>query len=249
MTMRIIQITDTHIQSDSEASFYGVDSAATLASVLAEVVKLSPDLLLLTGDLVHDEGELAYQRLLSLLQVVDCPIRCLAGNHDDVVIMNQVLNGQSISCDPVFNLGVWDCLLVDSSQTGKISGYVDRQQLTQLKNRIEATTGFVLMALHHPLLPCGCEWLDKGLLLENAEQLSELIRLYPQLRLVVTGHIHQSFSQSHAGIVHLSTPSSSVQFLPQSKEFVLDEQTAPGFRVLDLHDDGQFDTRVVFLPE
>ena len=41
----------------------------------------------------------------------------------------------------------------------------------------------------------------------------------------------------------LSVPSTCVQFKPHSKDFAVDD-VAPGYRWLDLHEDGRIDTEV-----
>jgi Icc protein len=70
-----------------------------------------------------------------------------------------------------------------------------------------------------------------------------VIDRYPQVRLVIFGHIHQEFERSRRGITYLGTPSTCIQFMPNSQKFSLD-QTKPGFRLLNLYPNGMFNTKI-----
>ena len=66
------------------------------------------------------------------------------------------------------------------------------------------------------------------------------------MRAVIWGHVHQTFDQLRKGVRLLSTPSTCVQFLPNSEEFAVD-MIPPGYRWLELYPDGTFETDVVRL--
>lgn len=70
-----------------------------------------------------------------------------------------------------------------------------------------------------------------------------MIDRYPQIRLVVFGHIHQEFERSRHDIHYLGCPSTCCQFMPESEKLSLDDKE-PGFRLIDLYPDGSFQTRV-----
>jgi Icc protein len=62
--------------------------------------------------------------------------------------------------------------------------------------------------------------------------------------------VHQSHDSlrrnAHGELRLMSTPSTCVQFLPKSDDFVLDT-LPPGFRTLQLHADGRIDSQVRWL--
>lgn len=86
------------------------------------------------------------------------------------------------------------------------------------------------------------DWLDR-IKLQNAEELFDVINRYPQVRLVVFGHIHQEFERSRRGVRYLGSPSTCVQFIPESERFSWDKRE-PGFRLIELYPDGTFETRI-----
>ena len=69
---------------------------------------------------------------------------------------------------------------------------------------------------------------------------------HPGLRAILWGHVHQASDRVRQGVRLLSTPSTCAQFLPGSATFAMDTRP-PGYRWLDLHDDGRIETRIVWL--
>jgi Icc protein len=103
----------------------------------------------------------------------------------------------------------------------------------------------VLLCLHHPPMPMEAAGLD-ALGLEDADRFMALVARHPQVRAVVWGHAHQAFDVFRGNVRYLCTPSTCMQFKPRDPGFVIDDRP-PGYRVLDLHDDGGIATEVVWL--
>jgi Icc protein len=80
--------------------------------------------------------------------------------------------------------------------------------------------------------------------LQNREALFAILDRHPQVKLVVFGHIHQAFDRSRRGVRYLGAPSTCVQFSPNSDEFAIDAEAQPGFRLLTLYPDGNYETSV-----
>jgi Icc protein len=99
-----------------------------------------------------------------------------------------------------------------------------------------------VVSLHHPPFKVCSRWLDDSTL-QNPGALFAVLDRYPNVKLVLFGHIHQVFSQQRKHIHYLGTPSTSIQFQPHSSNFALDQE-APGFRVLRLYPDGTWWTIV-----
>jgi Icc protein len=103
----------------------------------------------------------------------------------------------------------------------------------------------VLVCLHHQPMPMEAAGLD-ALGLRDAEPFMALVRRHPQVRAVVWGHAHQAFDVFRDGVRYLCAPSTCMQFKPRDPGFVIDDRP-PGYRVIDLHDDGGIATEVVWL--
>ncbi len=105
----------------------------------------------------------------------------------------------------------------------------------------------VLVCLHHPPLPVGSAWLD-GVGLRNASEFLAVIERHPTVRVVLGGHVHQSFEQVHRGVLVLATPSTCAQFTPLTERCVMDLKP-PGYRWLTLLPDGTVQTEVRWLQD
>jgi Icc protein len=80
--------------------------------------------------------------------------------------------------------------------------------------------------------------------LQNSADFLALVDRHPQVKLVLFGHIHQEFEHQRQGVTYLGSPSTCVQFQPNRREFGIDTQAQPGFRLLTLFPDGSYETRV-----
>lgn len=100
--------------------------------------------------------------------------------------------------------------------------------------------------MHHPPLKVGTEWLD-GIRLEDANPLLDLLSRHRQVKFICCGHIHREMTIVQRDSLVLTTPATSVQFLPDTDRLIPDP-VPPGFRVLDLEPDGSFRTHVVRVP-
>lgn len=243
MSLSIIQISDTHIQSDPEACFDEVDCAASLEAVLAHInTHEHPDIMLLTGDLVHDPDAASYQRLQHLLKPVRAPVYVIPGNHDEPDVMQQQL-GSPVRHDRVLEQGGWRVLLLNSWLQGEHAGHLHETELDWLDSELggHADTPS-LIALHHPPVSIDSPWMD-AMGLQNGTDFLAIIDRHPQVAAVIWGHIHQVFESERHGVKLLGAPSTCVQFKPASEQYAKDD-IAPGYRWLTLLPDGSLETGV-----
>jgi len=243
--VRILQITDTHLYADPEGRLLGQKTRQTLELVL-DLATGAPDgfdLVLLTGDLVHDESAEGYDYLQRRLAALDTPCYCLPGNHDEARVMSRVLDGNTLNLTTAVRCGAWNLVFLDSTVPGEDGGHLSAGQLARLQNALaQRPDDPTLICIHHQPVPVGSAWIDT-MALDNPDDFFGILDRHPQVRGVLWGHVHQEF-YSIRGDVHLmGTPSTCIQFLPGSEEFAMDRLT-PGLRWLELRPDGRIDTRV-----
>ena len=256
MALRVVQLSDVHLVESPEGRVMGVDTDETfhrvLAAVAAEVPE--PDLVVVTGDLAHDEVRPTYERLSALLREYGHLERCrlVPGNHDTPALLREVFTarfGGAAAGSACFaeRLGDWAILGLDSHFPGEIGGKVGAAQLGWLRERLaEAAESPSLLFLHHPPGPIGTPWLD-GMAVLDPAPLVEIVASASQLRAVVCGHVHQDTTVSVGGVPLITTPSTCFQFRPGSVRPAFDD-VAPAFRVIELEGD-VFTTRVVRVGE
>jgi len=175
----LIQITDCHLAETIGPVIRGVDPDATLALVTEIIKTYRPDYCLATGDLSDDGSVESYERLADHLRTLDLPVACLPGNHDDPGVMLRVLPGGNIGMPEAIELRDWQIILLDSTVPGRCSGHLSDVSLSGLSARLHIDLErHRLIALHHPVLPNGCAWLDSEMTLDNPDALHDVIRRF-----------------------------------------------------------------------
>jgi len=242
-SIKVVQISDPHLYADPSKKLYGLNTYDCFCSVVVEAAQRKPELALLTGDLVHDESEQGYRLLRQGLAPLTVPTHLIPGNHDNLAFMQVEFASGPISCSKLIRIGNWQILMLNSQLPGQVAGHLDELELRWLEQCLSNTEiEHALVVLHHHPVPIGTKWLDP-LGLDNADPLFELIAAAPQVKGVVWGHVHQEFDEERAGVRLLSTPSTCIQFKPNTVDFELDFQP-PGYRWFELYPDGRFDTAV-----
>ena len=244
MPYTLLQITDCHLGAKAGSRLLGLDTDLSLQYVLDDMFAefTRPDVLVCSGDLSNDHGVVEpYRRLIDTLPQ-DIPQLWLPGNHDDNACMQSVMDGQRQFLGH-YLLGNWCITLLDSSIPEEVPGSIAASELARAIATLQQyPQHHHLMFMHHHLQPVGCRWLDTQVI-DNAGEVLAALQAYPQLKMIICGHVHQDSHQRFAHIDLYSTPSTCIQFKPASDDFAVGSEM-PGFRWLTLHDDGRYETGV-----
>ncbi len=244
-TVRIVQLTDTHLKAYEGGKLLGLDTDYSLQAVIKLVAEEypEPDLILGTGDLADSGAQDAYARLVGYFDQLTTEHYWLPGNHDLRDAMAEVGGAKRLPGE--LRVGAWQIVLLDSQIPGEVGGHLGAPELRRLEACLEAGQAeglYSLVCLHHQPVPVGCEWLDQQMV-SDAKAFFELLGRYPLVRSVLWGHVHQELDQQCNDLRLLCTPSTCVQFLPQQVDFAVDTR-APGYRWLELAPDGSLNTGV-----
>lgn len=247
--LEILQITDCHIFSTTEDRFDGVDTAASLARVIDSInTNECPDLVLVTGDLVHDGETAAYERLLSLLKRLKFSVYCLPGNHDIPAFMYEIVNSGNVDTHKLLDGSRWRIILLDTVLLQDHSGYLSRDELAFLDESLrKAGEYYILVAMHHHPVSVNSPWMDT-MILNNPDDFFTVIDRYPAVRGIIWGHIHQEFSQKRNDVSLLGTPSTCRQFKLEAQTSAADDKP-PAYRRISLYGDGSLNTEVRWLTD
>ena len=240
----LVQLSDSHLFAHADGKLLGMNTHDSLQRVIEQVLEEQPsiDLVLASGDLSQDGSQASYQLFQQMLEQIPAPARWFPGNHDELAVMHTVCAGSDL-LQPVIDLGNWRIILLDTSIAGAVPGFLAADQLELLAQALQsAGTRHVLVSFHHHPVSIGCRWMEP-IGLRNPDALFAVLDVYPQVRALLWGHIHQEFDQLRNGVRLLASPSTCVQFAPGSEEFQVDQE-APGYRWLRLQADGRLDTGV-----
>lgn len=243
--LRLLQLTDTHIFADPAATLGGMDTRASLRAVLtrARAGAVPPDLVLLTGDLAAAEEAAAYRWLVDELGSFEEPVWYVPGNHDDPDTLAAIATPAGWQGCGSRRLGAWHFVLLNSAVAGEAYGTLGDAELARLAHALgQHPADPTLIVLHHHPVLLDSRWMDT-MVLRDAAAFWAVIERHPQVRGVLCGHVHQNHDRFRGAVRLLATPSTCVQFAPRSVAFARD-RLGPGFRRLQLHDDGTITTAV-----
>lgn len=202
--------------------------------------------MLVTGDLIHDDSEMAYTRFRDLLLPLRLRVHCVPGNHDVRDLMQPVCSRPPFSYCAYEEIADWLLVGIDSCVEGEAGGAVSREELDRLSDIVmRSAAKHVFVYLHHPPVPMGSAWLD-SVGLSNGDELLERLRTLRRIRAVTFGHVHQAYDDDYEGMRILATPSTCRQFRPHSDDFDTDDNP-PSYRRITLTADGRVDTELVWV--
>ena len=243
--LSVAQVTDIHLFADESQALLGIPTTHSFEAVIERLKQINSeiDLLLVTGDLSGDGTPGSYENLQDLFNQLQIPTYWLPGDQDCAIAMEEYLNLGLVSRRKCFERGGWNFILLNSSIPDQVHGFLSSKTLSWLEQQLEVIgESPTLLALHHPPFPVNSTWLDNTNL-QNPEELFQILDRYPQVKLVLFGHIHQEFQQQRGNVSYLGTPSTCIQYRPKSPSLTIDSKS-PGFRLLKLYPNGAWESSV-----
>jgi Icc protein len=216
--MLIAQISDTHVCAEGTRLYGRIDTNAGLARAIDAVNRLRPrpDLVLMTGDLAESGQPAQYAMLRKLLARLEIPLRVLPGNHDSrenlrAAFADHGYLGQGEFLHHAAELGPLTLIALDTQVPGEDGGTLCAERLAWLERELERSRGRpTLVAMHHPPVPIGVDWLDRSNC-ANAEGLAGVVSRHPQVERILSGHVHRAAQIRFAGTVVATAPSTAYQ--------------------------------------
>ncbi|MGC7892073.1 3',5'-cyclic-AMP phosphodiesterase [Vibrio anguillarum] len=245
-SIKLLQITDTHLFAPDDGSLLSVNTVDSFHAVVAEICaqRVEFDAILATGDISQDHSAESYLRFSRGISSLEKTCFWLPGNHDFKPNMGAVFPSEQIQQSEHVLLGEhWQMVMLDSQVVGVPHGRLSDQQLALLDEKLSTHhQRHTLIVLHHHPLLVGSAWLDQHSL-KDSDAFWNIVTQHRNVKAVLCGHVHQNMDKLHHGVRVMATPSTCVQFKPNSDDFALD-RTSPGWRELTLSADGQIETQV-----
>jgi Icc protein len=245
----LLHITDTHLYGDKHRVLKGISTHASCAAVNTHARESfsHADAIILGGDMSQDESEASYQHLSELMYPwQQTPFMLTPGNHANMEGLQKTLIPSLAEISAYYehlHCKNWHIIALNSHAPGKVAGLLADPELERLDQLLGDARGeHALLALHHPPVSVGSRWMDQ-ISLANTDAFWTVVDKHPQVKAVLCGHIHQELDIMHGRVRVLGTPSTCIQFKPNSDRFRLDG-LSPGYRWLDLLDSGRIDTGV-----
>lgn len=198
--MLIAQVSDIHAAPDNA-------HLQRFERVLSWLNQLSPDLLVLTGDLTDGSWQEGYAEIAARLDEQRYPSLLLPGNSDDRGLMRQTWGNDCWASEAPgellhFSYDSGELLLagLDSTVSEKSYGSVSGRLAWLDKQLRQAGDRPTLLFLHHHVFTSGIPTLDETMC-RGLGELEELIRRPPaRLLAISSGHVHRPVAGTFAGI-------------------------------------------------
>jgi 3',5'-cyclic AMP phosphodiesterase CpdA len=195
--MIIAQISDTHIALDApDADQRMRDFALTVADINA----LDPDVIVHTGDIVHNGRQDEYDQAAATLANARAPVYVLTGNRDDRARLRAAFSdrGYLVPASDFVHYAIDDypvrLIALDTLSSGSNKGDFCRERAGHLIDMIDSeTTKPIAVFTHHP--PFEVTVGPDPLHFETPEKMSRLQRALQHSGRVIavfSGHVHRA---------------------------------------------------------
>jgi 3',5'-cyclic-AMP phosphodiesterase len=216
--MLIVQLSDTHVCAEGVRLYGRIDTNAGLLRAVETINRLRPlpDAVVVSGDLVNAGEPAQYAALRPILDRLTPPYYVLPGNHDSRENLSAAFADHAYLPKTGFlnyaiELGPLTLIALDTVVPGEDGGTLCAERLSWLQAELEQHHDRpVIVAMHHPPVPIGVDWLDRTRC-ANAEGLAEVIGRHPEVERIICGHVHRAAQMRFAGTMVATSPSTAYQ--------------------------------------
>jgi Icc protein len=228
----VVQLSDSHLARVRSEAPDGPD--AGLERAVRAVAGSAPELVLLTGDIADDGTDEAYARVREMIAPLRASVLATPGNHDDRAAVAAAFSGAV-----EVQLGAWRIVAHDTTIVDEIHGRVDVTALLDLLGRDDGVP--TLLALHHPPITISTHpWFQT----HGGGRLVGMLADRSDVRVVLSGHLHQPFHVVSGNVSYLGAPSTWYAIEHHGAEFTTGVGEV-GAVELELRDDGTWNSRLI----
>ena len=217
--MLIAQISDLHIAEAGNYMRNFVDANVKLAAAVDYLngMQMRPDVVLATGDLTDHGRPEQYELLAAIFAELDIPLLLVTGNHDEREPFRKAFAATHPYLPregPIqYVVDDYDVRLVavDTTRVDHHDGELDDERLAWLDRTLaQRPDDPTVVFLHHPPFTTGIWWMD-CIGLAGAREFEAIVRRYPNVRLVLAGHLHRPITTNWGGTMVSTAPSTTHQ--------------------------------------
>lgn len=246
--MIIAQISDTHIMARSSDDEAGARRAENLRRCVADINRQGVDLVIHTGDSVHNGLAEEYAHLREILAGLDAPLFLVPGNRDRREALRAAFDDLAYlpKTGDLLHYAIDDysirLVALDSIAAGERKGVFSTERLAWLEETLaQAPDRPTILFMHHPPFDIGDHYVGGYRRPQDAEDLAAVVSRHPQVTRLLCGHVHCAHRTPWGGTVATTMPSVAVD-LRKEVDPALD-----GMPVYFLHvaaDDGSLESRM-----
>ncbi|MCB0155116.1 MAG: metallophosphoesterase [Anaerolineae bacterium] len=231
-SLHFAQISDIHISDlGDHHDLLSGRSASFLSQIVIELNQIEDlDFVLISGDLFDTASLAEFERFQVAIRPLQKPFFVIPGNHDrrDAGATEGLTRHdfarhfnpqiEQRSTRPESQVGYWSVEVhpevqligLDSIVDDDWNGRLDAEQVAWLESELkEQAEKIIMVAIHHPLhklAPIDDHPQYRKFVCDNGPDLLALLDRHPSVKLVLTGHHHQSKADWLSKRLHLACP-------------------------------------------
>ena len=219
--MKLVQISDTHIDEPGTLVYGHFDTTRALEATVKVINAMDPgpDLVLHTGDIASHGSVPRYEAFKTITDELTAPLALIPGNHDDRDALRSVFGGtRALPTTGDFLQFVLEdhavrIVCCDSVIAGDTPGEMCAKRLAWLDARLgEAPARPTIVALHHPPFYSGMTGTSAKGLRNGGEELDAVLRRHSQVVRVLAGHVHRPITATFGGTIAFAGPTTCYPF-------------------------------------
>lgn len=230
MSLKVVQVSDTHISERSDTSYKMLSSSKDLLKDAINTINSIPgvDFVMFTGDMVDQPFVESYKDFFTVVSNLNYPSLNTFGNHDSVMCdsnSNECTKGlkknealeiiKKCNRNYVFDKTYYAftpktdyrIIILDPVIDNEVTanGYLSTEQLQFLDNELNQNQDKVVVIFqHHPLIE---PFVSQDHNIRNAVDYMAILAKYKNPILICSGHYHTTKITRDKNIIHVSTPS------------------------------------------
>ncbi|MFW6215694.1 MAG: metallophosphoesterase family protein [Alkalispirochaetaceae bacterium] len=230
----IAHLTDLHLSLPGERP-RGIGVNEQFSKTLTDLLSFRPELLVITGDLCLDTGNLEVYRLCrEFLDRTGVEYQLLPGNHDDPELMDEVFEkglSEGGSGSGRFHRRIRrageELVLFDLP-----AGEVREEDLSWLERNLqESEAEEILLFMHYPPIPLPVSHMEENYPLRRRDEVARVIRNSGRKVYIFCGHYHAELAVQGPNCALYLTPSTFFQITPLVESFAVDHRR-PAWRFI-----------------
>ncbi len=247
--MRIVQISDSHISSGGPTDH---ERMAALGACVDHVNRLDPqpDLVVHTGDVVHNGTEIEYAMAAEHLNRIEAELWAIPGNKDRRAPFRSAMPEACSTLQGsdylqyLLDRGGLRLVFLDTVREGSRKGTLCPTRLAHLDEALTGASVPVLLFMHHPpfevtTAPEPFQFEERG----EVAQLADVLQRHKPLVGILAGHMHRHFETSWSAAPALTMTAGAIDLRKGSELGAL--QTVPYFCVHEISRDGALSTTLM----
>lgn len=192
-TVKIVQISDLHCGSNRF-------DENLMKNTIKQINELSPDLLVITGDLTMDGYIDEYQMALEYINRIEVDRKVIVpGNHDSRNVGHRTF--EKLIGNPFRVVKLSNQLIIcgaDSTEPDLDDGQMGRYHTMQLKKLFQKDYTYKILALHHHVISVPNSGREMNILRDAGDVLKMAVK--SGVNLILSGHKHIPYLWNFEGI-------------------------------------------------